>query len=368
MAEIAGRTLFPEGGSGDHGCMILNNPKRGVTGIPNSVCREKIPESGWVEYRLNNCGHRAGVECGPKPDDSYRIALIGSSYEEGYSVPREQSFAALLPALLSKSLGCRIELYNEGMQWGTAHAFALRFADVLSVQPDMILWPVTPWDVYNAGVSVPPALLATKPQAQTRDRNTGDLNKLRSRLTAGWNRGSERLYESKAVFMVRHFLYADANLYVKAAALDRKDYGMALASVPSPEWNLRLRRFAEYLGEMEHQAKRVNVPFVVMSMPGHAQADMIASGIWPQSLDPYIFGEQLRVIARQEGATYIDLLPFVREIPNVHDDFYRVNEHPNVAGHAAFARIMAEALGDRGVLSPHSVDRKVPAACAVESR
>src|SRR5215472_2243874 len=62
-------------------CLTDLDSPRGVSGVPNSVCRLKdVPESPWIVYRFNSCGYRSDFPCGPKPEGTYRIAAFGSSF------------------------------------------------------------------------------------------------------------------------------------------------------------------------------------------------------------------------------------------------------------------------------------------------
>src|ERR1700678_787935 len=101
--EITARQLF-QVKPGIRACVVMNDPL-GQHGVPNSVCREKEAETSPIEYRFNSCGHRAEMECGPKPDGSYRIVMTGSSVAMGLRVVREETIAALLPAELSRRTG-----------------------------------------------------------------------------------------------------------------------------------------------------------------------------------------------------------------------------------------------------------------------
>jgi hypothetical protein len=100
--EAVSRRIFTTRATGLFSCLVLNDPS-GVHAIPNSVCVEKSPEGELMEYRFNRCGHRAGVECGPKPSGTYRIVMLGTSMTLGTPVAREKTFAALLPVELSRS-------------------------------------------------------------------------------------------------------------------------------------------------------------------------------------------------------------------------------------------------------------------------
>jgi hypothetical protein len=71
---------------------------------------------------------------------------------------------------------------------------------------------------------------------------------------------------------------------------------------------------------------------------------MIASGDWPSTLDPFAFGEQIKPIVEREGGVYIDILPDFRNLPHIHNGFYPVDPHLNVAGHAMVAGVLEKAL------------------------
>ena len=113
-AELLSRQFFPVTQGGFQNCFKTNDPTGDAAVRPNSVCWEQTAESTLkAEYRFNSRGHRAGGELNPKPPGTYRIVLIGSSLTQGLFVPREKTFAALLPEELSMETGRKIEVYNE---------------------------------------------------------------------------------------------------------------------------------------------------------------------------------------------------------------------------------------------------------------
>jgi hypothetical protein len=127
---------------------LLSHPAIDGRAIPNTVCWEKAAENpSAVEYRFNGCGHRAGVECGPKPDGVYRIVMIGSSYAMGDRVRWDKTFAVSLPEELSRQTGRKVELYNEGVMIRYPHVVAQQFQEALAAKPDMLLWVLTPFDI-----------------------------------------------------------------------------------------------------------------------------------------------------------------------------------------------------------------------------
>ena len=80
---IGGRMLAATDPIGD--CIVLDHAKA-QRGVPNGACWKKAAESQPVKYSFNSCGHRAGMDCGPKAPESYRIVMAGSSYAFGWAV------------------------------------------------------------------------------------------------------------------------------------------------------------------------------------------------------------------------------------------------------------------------------------------
>jgi hypothetical protein len=346
FTEFIARQTFIESPPTSHPCLVLNDASTGVRAIPNSVCMQKTLESGWVEFRFNGSGHRAVMEALPKPPGVYRIVLIGSSLSEGWTVPREKSFAALLPGMLSKDTGHDIDLYNEGMEWGSPHSTDLRFNQVLEAKPDLILWPVTPWDIYNVSMTVPyPTNAESSSTHKPGEGGTraGPLHRLWAKLTMA--KLTDFLsHNSKAFFMLQHWLYKSDSIYLGRSLSVTDEWTPSLQDRPSAEWQEKLRQFDGYTADMMARAKAAGVPFVVMALPRHAQAVMIASGDWPADLNPYSFGNQLKPIVEKNGGVYIDILPAFRNIPNIHSDFYPVDPHLDIAGHAAAATVLEKGL------------------------
>ena len=156
-SELLARHFFPVRQIAFQDCFSANDPGGDAPVKPNGVCWEQMAESPFqAEYRFNSRGHRAGVELTPKQPGTYRIVLIGSSLTQGLFLPREKTFAAMLPAQLSNAAGRKVEVYNEasggkfrGGPFPTP-ASVQHFGDVLAAQPDLILWVLTPTDLISA--------------------------------------------------------------------------------------------------------------------------------------------------------------------------------------------------------------------------
>ena len=348
--ELIARRMFSVSMAGFERCMVLNDPTTGARGIPNSVCWEKSPENPPIEFRFNRCGHRAGMECGPKPADTFRIVMIGSSVAMGERVQRDESFAALLPVQISQFTGRPVELYNESMGWGFSRSTSLRFNEVLDAQPDMILWTLTPMDVERAALIVP-ALddvgagsgLSLAAKAWERTRTAFAVQSFSGAIAAIFSR-------TRTALLLRHFLYQSQSHYVKAFLMSSDEEAGYLKSDQGPEWKDRLSEFDRDAAQMEGQARAAGIPFVAVLIPERAQAAMISMGTWPTGFDPYNLDAELRSIIVSHGGVYLDILPEFRTIPNPEQYYFPVDGHPNPAGHAIISAMLARAITSGAIL------------------
>jgi hypothetical protein len=340
--QLIGWRLFAS--SDPVGDCIVRDPATGQHGVPNRACWKKESESPPVEYRFNACGHRAGMECGPKPPGVYRIVLTGSSYSFGWTVPREETFAASLPLELSMRTGRKVELYNEGMigDGGVPRNVAHRFNEVMAAQPDEILWILDPWDIDRADRNAP--------TLAWRNLGAGELVKQammgKSPLDAiptilGLIR--DKWVVSKAGILVQHYLFQSQSEYVKLY-LERGSQSGFLKAEPDSDWRYRLEKFDGYAADFEGRANAAGVPVIVALVPNRAQAALISMGKWPPGYDPYKLGEEVRAIVTSHGGTYIDILSDFRTIPNPERYYYPIDNHPDATGNAIIADILAKEL------------------------
>ncbi len=343
--EFMARQVFPEPKTTALNCLVLNDASTGVRAIPNTTCVDQIYESRSVEYKYNQCGHRAGIECGPKPPGVFRIVLVGSSFVEGLYVEREKTFAALLPAILTRRTGRQVEVYNEGLHWGTPHNVDLRFEQVLAAQPDMILWVLTPFDIENSSLSLPyvpgreklPAKPATDVSHPPSERS------LQSRAARAWKRIISSFGETRTAFLLQHYLYMSQSQYVKHYLLQDESAGF-LKIHPDDQWKTHLQQFDAYAKDIETRSRTAGVPLVAALIPHRAQAAMISTHDWPAGFDPYVIGEELSLIVASHGGTYIDILHNYRMIANPEQDYLPVDGHIDAKGHKIVAEMLANQL------------------------
>ena len=359
--EVVARALFAQSTTSTMKCLVANDPTTGVHAIPGTSCTAKIFESPLVEYRFNECGFRTHAPCGAKADGTFRIVLIGSSSVLGMHVAEEKSFAALLPAALSKRLGRKVEIFNEGMQWGLPSSLALRTGDMLKVHPDMILWAPTPLDITNAaailpyiagvtqgvsrvpppGSAPPPADVApVSPDDGWVARHGGALGVVRT----GWTRLIAALDDTRTVFMLKHLLYRSDSQYLEHALAGSSSQIDYLRTAPPANFAQSLRFFAEDLDVVVAAGRRARVPVVVTLLPSRAQYIMTANGSWPNGFDPRALSREIRAITEKSGATYIESMDGLHPRTSSDGLFYAVDEHMNDRGHIWMTGLLTDVL------------------------
>jgi hypothetical protein len=328
-----------------NGCLALNDFWTGAQALPNTVCWEKTPEGPLAEYRFNSCGHRAGVECGPKPPGAYRIVMSGSSFAFGLSASREETFAALLPQELSRATGRPIELYNESMLWQNPESVDNRFGQIVAAKPDLVLWVVTSWDIAHAapdpGLPAEPGFLG---RTRYRVKEALATRSISSTIPDILDAVHDLLDVTSTGLLLEHFLYESQTQYVKSYLRNDDNEAGFLNSEPSAGWQSALWYFDKDVADIAGKSKAAGVPLVVVLLPNRAQAAMISMGEWPAGYDPYKLSDEVRSIVVTNGGTYADILPDYRGIPNPEQGYFPKDGHPNAKGHATIARLIAREL------------------------
>jgi hypothetical protein len=345
--ELTARQFFGASSTKIASCLVLDDTAHGIRGIPNSVCHDKEPESGLVEYKFDCSGYRVGIECRARPEGTYRIVMVGSSMALGQSVPIEQTFGALLPQELSRRTGRNIELYNYGMAYGFPRNVGLRLDDVLAAKPDLILWVWTSLDVKLASY-MPSDSGATAAAAS----QSGIVDLVKSTIrTEIHELGGPPLHATATA--LNHFFtkykapkqFIQSYLDIPPGGEGIWDSGPgALKAELSPEWKAYLTGAENSAAAVWERATRAGVPIVATMVPNRAHAAMISLGEWPEGYDPFVLSNNLRSIITRLGGQYVDILPDFRAIPHAEQYYPPLGGHPDAALHAIIAGMLAEEL------------------------
>jgi hypothetical protein len=357
-SEIAARGVFRESQTSTMACLVANDPQTGVRGVPSSDCRQKIFESRLIDYHFNDCGFRTPQSCGDKSAGVYRVVLVGSSLVYGMHVAQQDGIAARLGPLLTQRSGRKVEIYNEAMQWGFPTSVALRTDSIFAAHPDMILWPLTPYDIENAGLVLPyvPGVqkeltryVGETGAASEPEKPQHTLAELPGRA---WKRFISELDGSRTVFMARHFLYRSPSQFLGHTLMQGGgiDY---LRTETTPDLQRKLDTFAAALNQIAARAKAAHVPLVVTLLPERAQTIMIASPPAPHGYDPTRLDRLLKPIVNAHGARYVNMSADVGRVPHAGQLYFSVDEHLPPAGHNMLATLLADALArDNALPSP----------------
>jgi hypothetical protein len=286
--------------------------------------------------------------------------MIGSSFAFGLFVPREETFAALLPGEITRRTGRKTELYNEatgGRFRGGPFPVAQspeHFDHVLAACPDLILWIITPNDIPNAASD---RSAAEKPfAAQAGEGATDERPRPSSRLASAWRvwmdaeshvemRLRNRWEQTRTSLLLKHFLIASQSQsqYVDAYLKNPEDAEF-LKTESSATWKRQLDNFESIAAEFARRAAAAHVRFASVMIPNRAQAAMISKGDWPKGTDPYQLDDEMRATIASHGGVYLEILPAFREIPGAEHYYFPVDGHPDAEAHAIIARLLAQEL------------------------
>jgi hypothetical protein len=361
VTELLARLFFPVTQIGFQNCFQKPDPTGDKPVNPNSVCWERIAESRvQAQYKYNSLGNRSDTELGPKQPGTYRIVLIGSSMTQGMFVPRENTFAALLPQELSEKTGKKIELYNEALggkfRGGTypTQDSPSHFNQVLAAQPDMILWVITPGDVVNApfkeGADATDASPAANEPASPAPKNL--FEKVKSAISRGTvlDRLKYRWEDTRTSIVLKHLLIgAESEGEYIDSYLKNEDYSSFLNTNPPDKWKGQLVYFDAELAALVKQAKAAGVPLVAVLVPNRPLAAIMARGEWPVGYDPYKLENHVREEIQSNGGTFVDILHDYHDIAAPERHYFPVDGHPDSEGHAIIASVMAKELTNGAV-------------------
>ena len=81
---------------------------------------------------------------GQKPEDEFRVLLIGDLSTWGFLLPADQTLASQInQAGLQTAVGKQVRVYNLGYPVMSLSKDLLILSQALRYQPDLIIWPVT---------------------------------------------------------------------------------------------------------------------------------------------------------------------------------------------------------------------------------
>lgn len=117
--------------------------------VPNSTCRSKTKE--WdIEFKVNSLGLRDSEYSIEKPENTYRILMLGDSFTEGYGVQLKDIFSKIVEEKLNLQDKERFEVINTGI---TGYSPLLEYLYLkkygLEFDPDLVVMNFSMTDFYD---------------------------------------------------------------------------------------------------------------------------------------------------------------------------------------------------------------------------
>jgi hypothetical protein len=332
--ETAARLIWPEKKADS---CTMPDPVLGHRFKPNCASRTKLAEGPWVDNVYNECGYRGESSCGSRPAGTLRIAVIGSSFAEGYMVPYKQMFATQTAERLGRACGRTVQMENLAVPEFSLMYMYRRMDEVILLRPDVVVFSITPYDLHwDIGTEE----LASRKLPAVRTPPPMSTH------VSLYQRFRESLSNSRLLTVAQHFLYSDEANYLR----------LYFAGVPAayfrrpvaPEWQEHYRVADLLIGEMADAYHQAGIPVILMPGVIHNQAALVHAKEIPDTLDPYAFYRQMEDIASRHGMLYIDTLQPFRALGS-QDFFYPVDSHPTGKGQAIFADLLARKLVDGSI-------------------
>jgi hypothetical protein len=336
-SEFLARMIWPEE---ERDACLVSDPVFHSRFRPNCKSKTKAAEGPWVENSYNQCGYRSKESCGPKPQGTVRVAVIGTSYSYGYMTPYNDMYTTVVANDLTRQCKRNVEFQNLGVPNVSLIDVYRRVDEALALKPDILLMVISEGDVVRE-ISSDELAHRNEPPIEVQSAKTaagGDL--FRHHLVV-------RLKGSRAVVMLQHFMYQNpqtfANLYM--AYGDNADF----LRVPfTPRWEQRFSNLDVLLGDISKKAQDASVPMVLLLGLTPAQIALADSRPRP-GVDANAFPAKIGEIAAKHHILAVNLLPSFTDRSDVNSLYYQVDGHASPKGHHVIADVLDKQLLSSGL-------------------
>ena len=331
-AEFAARSLWPK--NSVDSCLV-----RDPTGMhykAGCVSQTKIPEGPWVENHYNDCGLQSGFPCYPKPPGDLRIAILGSSAAVGYMVPYEASYGARLERILSQACGHTVQVQNLAVAGAHLTDVARRTDKALSIQPDLVLLVMTPYDLWKE-IADGPMDEAPKGAPQLSAGHFLDLGAHLEVL-------KQSIRESSALLMLRHYLYKDSRTYLSFFLMNNKGGADFLDTPLPPRWQQGYAHLDALLGNMADKIHARGVAFAIVPAFHRPEVALMNAGNAFPDKDPYAFEKEIAKLAEKHGIVDLEVTQDFRRADQTQRLFYLTDGHMEPKGHEVLAKALTRQI------------------------
>jgi len=293
-------------------------------GKPHCMSRTKAPEGPWVNNNYNACGYRSPEPCGPKPADSLRVAVIGSSIAAGYLIPFDDSFAERSAKALTAQCARPVEFQNLGSYGNIGGRLVVSAKEAMTLNPDALVIPIDPFDLDPVGAK----------------DNLG-ASQARKRGILAWTRS--QISGSSLLYMASYYLLQDDASYLPFYLGTAR--GADFLRLPMPiQWRASLAAFDQSLARVAAISRARSVPVLIVFVPQRAQAALAAMPRPDPDFHADTLPALLATIARKHGFSFADTTQRIPRNLQSSKFFYAVNGHMNGDGHELVSRAVVAAM------------------------
>lgn len=293
-----------------------------------------LPISGDVKYRVNADGFRDSLYLRPKPENTFRVIVLGDSVAFGYGVAASATFAKRMEREIAASVpGRRVEILNLGVSGYNPYTQAQLLRDLgLAYEPDLVLVQFCINDLNDPTLhfDVQTRLhLGSIPDAAYPDPTT-------RRTDSAEPGAAYRGCRQSRICSLADDLWLSVTAETPDSAANRAA-GAPVEGDAGPEWAWLE---ALYL-EMAEFSRAAGAEFAVLAFPYPAQ--VLSAGEHPVQ-------RRLVALGERQGWTTVDPLERFRAAHRAGTSLFLDWWHPTVAGHRLAAQEAVEALARAGLL------------------
>ena len=312
--------------------------------IPNSSGVFRSAE--WdVSYSINSLGFRDIEYSAVKPQNTFRILMVGDSYTEGYGVESADSFPKQLESMLNKeSAGKKYEVISAGVgSYSPILEYLLLKYRGIQLNPDLVIlnfdWsdPFDDYDYSRFAVRNNADVIAVTRQPQ---ENKSSFAKLRN-------------FMSKRSYIYQLFAQKFAATTSPIVPGDReKDRLIFLRdNLTDSDYNELFGNSSPHLVKINNLLKQQSISFVIHTYP---YAIQVSTEAWKSGRKAFFFSGDtlfptkpfsvLEAFGRENNITVISSYSYFKAALNPEKLYFDYDGHFTPAGHKLAAKALYDFL------------------------
>jgi lysophospholipase L1-like esterase len=343
---------------------VWTDPIRGVSFIPGAKSLRQYQGRSWIE--INSDGMRGPDVALEQAPGTYRIALLGDSFIEGFGVPFEMTAGEVLERRLSALRGTPVEVLNFGKGgYGTTQELLTLRDQVWKYSPDLVLLAVTTGNDISDNYR-PLKRVDYVPYHVFRDGNlvvdTSFLQSPGYRSRAFWTRRLAGVLQysrlAQLINRSRHLARREQRHRENEAGGEGDEVGLrdeVQLPPPTPDWHEAWRVTEGVLRLMRDECRSKQTPFAVVTLtrgiqvtPVREKQEKFLRQLGAKDL--YYPERRLAEFGRQESIPVYNLAPVMAQQAQQHRVFFHAENgvlgvgHWNEEGHRAAGELIASWL------------------------